>query len=72
MVNFQNIVITLLLLVTAGFLSLAQTSNAAKGPKITNKVDALAAYLRFGTSLLKLVDRSTSILHMEMKNWVGS
>ena len=38
MANLQRIVISLLLMVTAGFLFLAQTSSAAKGPKITNKV----------------------------------
>ena len=43
MANLQRIVISLLLMVTAGFLFLAQTSGAAKGPKITNKV---------GTSIL--------------------
>lgn len=38
MANLQRVVISLLLIVTAGFLFLAQTSSAAKGPKITNKV----------------------------------
>ena len=38
MANIQRIIISLLLIVTAGFLFLAQTSEAAKGPKITNKV----------------------------------
>lgn len=38
MVNLQRIVISLLLIVTASFLFLAQTSHAAKGPKITDKV----------------------------------
>ena len=38
MANLQKIVISLLLMLTAGFLFLAQTSSAAKGPKITNKV----------------------------------
>ncbi|KAL8943236.1 MAG: hypothetical protein Q9211_001054 [Gyalolechia sp. 1 TL-2023] len=38
MANLQRIVISLLLIVTAGFLFLAQTSEAAKGPKITAKV----------------------------------
>lgn len=38
MANLQRIVISLLLIVTVGFLFLAQTSSATKGPKITNKV----------------------------------
>lgn len=38
MASLQRIVISLLLIVTAGFLFLAQTSSAARGPKITNKV----------------------------------
>ncbi|KAL2040094.1 hypothetical protein N7G274_006997 [Stereocaulon virgatum] len=38
MANLQRVVISLLLIITAGFLFLAQTSSAAKGPKITNKV----------------------------------
>lgn len=38
MANLQKIVVSLLLILTAGFLFLAQTSEAAKGPKITDKV----------------------------------
>ena len=38
MANLQRIVISLLLILTATFLFFAQTSQAAKGPKITNKV----------------------------------
>ncbi|KAI4087115.1 MAG: hypothetical protein LQ344_007010 [Seirophora lacunosa] len=38
MANLQKIVISLLLMLTASFLFLAQTSEAAKGPKITDKV----------------------------------
>ncbi|MDI1491136.1 MAG: Peptidyl-prolyl cis-trans isomerase B [Ramalina farinacea] len=38
MAGFQKIVISLLLIVTACFLFLAQSSEAAKGPKITDKV----------------------------------
>ncbi|KAL8695504.1 MAG: hypothetical protein Q9218_000082 [Villophora microphyllina] len=38
MANLQRIVISLLLMLTAGFLFLAQPSEAAKGPKITHKV----------------------------------
>ena len=39
MANLQRVVISLLLVLTATFLFLAQTSSAAKGPKITNKVE---------------------------------
>ncbi|KAM0802763.1 cyclophilin-like domain-containing protein [Usnea florida] len=38
MANLQRVVISLLLILTVSFLFLAQTSSAAKGPKITNKV----------------------------------
>ena len=38
MANLQKIVISLLLVLTAAFLVLAQTADAAKGPKITQKV----------------------------------
>ena len=38
MANLQKIVVSLLLVLTASFVFLAQTSSAAKGPKITNKV----------------------------------
>ncbi|KAL9021636.1 MAG: hypothetical protein Q9185_001171 [Variospora sp. 1 TL-2023] len=38
MANLQKILISLLLMLTASFLFLAQTSEAAKGPKITNRV----------------------------------
>ena len=38
MAGFQKIVISLLLILTACFLFFAQTSEAAKGPKITDKV----------------------------------
>jgi len=38
MANLQRVVISLLLIITAGFLFFAQISSAAKGPKITNKV----------------------------------
>ena len=38
MANFQRIIISLLLMLTAGFLFLAHSTEAAKGPKITNKV----------------------------------
>ncbi|KAG7002162.1 peptidyl-prolyl cis-trans isomerase B [Physcia stellaris] len=38
MANFQRLTISVLLIITATFLFFAQTSQAAKGPKITNKV----------------------------------
>jgi len=38
MANLQRIVISILLLLTASFLFLGQTAQAAKGPKITHKV----------------------------------
>lgn len=38
MANLQKTVISLLLVLTAGFLFLAQGTQAAKGPKITDKV----------------------------------
>ena len=38
MANAQRFIVSLLLLLTASFLFLAQTSQAAKGPKITHKV----------------------------------
>lgn len=38
MATLQRVVISLLLIITAGFLFLAQTASAAKGPLITNKV----------------------------------
>ncbi|KAL8854195.1 MAG: hypothetical protein Q9221_000909 [Calogaya cf. arnoldii] len=38
MANLQRTVISLLFVLTAGFLFLAQTTEAAKGPKITDKV----------------------------------
>jgi len=38
MANFQRLTISFLLILTATFLFFAQTSQATKGPKITNKV----------------------------------
>ena len=38
MANLQRIVISILLLLTASFLFLGQTAQAAKGPQITSKV----------------------------------
>ncbi|KAI9739605.1 MAG: Peptidyl-prolyl cis-trans isomerase B [Cirrosporium novae-zelandiae] len=38
MANLQRVVVSILVLLTAAFLFMAQTSEAAKGPKITNKV----------------------------------
>jgi len=39
MAHLSRAVVSLLLMLTAGFLFLAHTSEATKGPKITNKVD---------------------------------
>ena len=72
MANLQRIVISLLLIVTAGFLFLAQTSSAAKGPKITNKVNPLAAASFSPTCLLNHCRRSTLISPMEMRHWAES
>lgn len=41
MAAFPRLIVALLLMITAGILVLAQTSEAAKGPKITHKVRAL-------------------------------
>lgn len=38
MANLQRIVISVLLILTATFVFLAQSTHAAKGPKITNTV----------------------------------
>jgi len=38
MANLQRIVVSLLVILTASFLFFGQTAEAAKGPKITNKV----------------------------------
>jgi len=38
MASFQKIIISLMLIVTFAFVFLAQTTEAAKGPKITHKV----------------------------------
>ena len=51
MANLHRAVISLLLILTATFLFLAQTSSAAKGPKITNKV-GIATCLTFRNPLL--------------------
>ncbi len=42
MANLQRVVISILLILTATFLFFAQSSEAAKGPKITHKVAHLA------------------------------
>ena len=42
MANLQRIVISFLLILTVTFLFFAQSSEAAKGPKITNKVCSIA------------------------------
>jgi len=38
MANLQRIIISVLILLTATFLFMGQTAQAAKGPKITHKV----------------------------------
>lgn len=38
MANLQKIVVSLMVILTAAFLFLGQTAEAAKGPKITHKV----------------------------------
>ena len=38
MANFQRLAISALLILTAAFLFMAQSAEAARGPKITNKV----------------------------------
>jgi peptidyl-prolyl cis-trans isomerase B (cyclophilin B) len=38
MANIQRVVISLLVILTATFLFMGQTAEAAKGPKITHKV----------------------------------
>jgi peptidyl-prolyl cis-trans isomerase B (cyclophilin B) len=38
MANLQRVIISVLLILTATFLFMAQTTEAVKGPKITHKV----------------------------------
>ena len=38
MASFKNVIVTLMVILTATFLFMGQTAEAAKGPKITNKV----------------------------------
>jgi peptidyl-prolyl cis-trans isomerase B (cyclophilin B) len=38
MANLKNLVISLMVILTATFLFMGQSAEAAKGPKITNKV----------------------------------
>jgi peptidyl-prolyl cis-trans isomerase B (cyclophilin B) len=38
MANFRNLIVSLMLILTATFLFMGQTASAAKGPKITHKV----------------------------------
>lgn len=38
MTNFRNLIVSLMLILTATFLFMGQTASAAKGPKITHKV----------------------------------
>ena len=72
MANLQRVVISLLLIVTAGFLFLAQTSSAAKGPKITNKVRGLVVSSFLKDHLFSVPGRSTSISRMMMRHLAGS
>lgn len=71
MANLQRYVISVLLILTAAFLFLAQTSEAQRGPTITNKVRLQppnqALWLTIGW-----FSRSTLISRMEMSHWVGS
>jgi peptidyl-prolyl cis-trans isomerase B (cyclophilin B) len=38
MVNLKNIIVSLMVILTATFLFMGQTASATKGPKITHKV----------------------------------
>lgn len=38
MANLRNVIVSLMLILTATFLFMGQTASAAKGPKITHKV----------------------------------
>lgn len=71
MANLQRVVISLLLILTASFLFLAQTSSAAKGPKITNKVE-FNPYLLGESGHLTAAVRSILISHTATKNWEES
>lgn len=54
MANLKSILVSVFLIFTVAFLFLAQSSEAQKGPKITNKVwhrIALKRPLRFASSL---------------------
>ena len=70
MANLQRVVISLLLILTASFLFLAQTSSAAKGPKITNKVNSKTPTPNRAGQLTATA-RSFSISRMGTRNWVG-
>ena len=71
MANLQRVVISLLLILTAAFVFLAQTSAAAKGPKITNKVSSISPPP--GVALqLTAASRSFSISRTGMRNWAES
>ena len=72
MANLQRVVISLLLLLTASFLVLAQGSSAAKGPKITSKVAFFNPFLLARADQLTAPVRSISILPMEMRSWAES
>ncbi len=55
MANLQRAVISVLLILTAAFLFLAQTTQAAKGPKITHKVKCSESVLYFYSMLMELL-----------------
>ena len=67
MANFQRLTISVLLILTVTFLFFAQTSQATKGPKITNKVsirvNVSARYTAYS------MNRYTLISLMEMSHW---
>ena len=63
MATLQRTIISLLIVLTAAFLFFAQTSEAAKGPKITHKVDQVT--FMFETFEAKrLLSRCTLTLNM--------
>ena len=60
MANFQRIVISVLVILTATFLFFAQSGEASKGPKITNKVCGSRLLINIFVALIDHY-RSTSI-----------
>ena len=67
MANFQRLTISVLLILTVSFLFFAQTSQATKGPKITNKV-SIRVILRQRDTAYSM-NRSTLISLMVMSHW---